>query len=163
MKIKKILPYLLLNIVVSALTMLAVILIWNALHPVSKYQTPTELENVTLFATEQAPLPPLDVQPIEIQSVFLPGEADYEKISLKNTSSDPVNLSGWTISNNRGDWFMFPAFTLYPDGVINVYSHAGFNNTVELFWNASHAVWQSGGEAVLSDPEGNERFRFQIP
>ena len=163
MNFKKIFPYLLLNIVLSAVTMLAVILIWNALNPASQCQTQTLSDGSDLLSTEPARLPPMNIQPIEIQSVFLPGDVEYEKVSLKNTWSDPVNLSGWILSNNRGDEFIFPTFTLYPDGVINIYSHAGFNNTVELYWNAPAAVWQPGGVAILTDAEGNERFRFSIP
>ncbi len=163
MKIKKILPYLLLNIVISALTMLAVILIWDATHPASQIQTSAQNNALELLTTEKAPLPPLNVQPIEILSVFLPGDVEYEKISLKNVWSDPVNLSGWTLENEKGDEYIFPAFTLYPDGMVNVFSHAGFDTTVELFWNAPHAIWLIGGEAVLSDSEGNERYRFTIP
>lgn len=163
MKTKKIIPYLLLNVAISAITMLTVILIWSALNPASNCQTQTDMIAPNLLSTEPARLPPQNVQPIEIQSVFLPGEADYEKVSLKNTWSDPVNMSGWVLSNGQGDEFVFPAFTLYPNGVINIYSHAGFNNTVELYWNAPTAVWHSGGEAILADAEGHERFRFSIP
>lgn len=162
MNMKKILPYLLLNIAVSAITTLAVILIWNAAHPA--VSSTASLDG--LLTTTQPTaiiLPPLDEKTIEIQSVFLPGELNYEKINLKNVGVDPINLSGWKLSNAEGDELTLPELTLYPNGAVDIYSRAGINTAVELFWNASHAIWWSGGSAILLDSEENERSRYSIP
>jgi hypothetical protein len=163
MKFKKILPYLLLNVAVSAVTMLLVILIWNALNPSVVDKSILDSINLSPNQTTAIPLPPIDAKTIEIVSVFMPGEMDYEKISLKNVSETRINLSGWVLSNSKGDQFTFPAFTLYPNGGLDIYTKVGHNNMIELFWSASHAIWQSGQEAVLVDSAGNERFRFAIP
>ncbi len=160
---KKILPFLLLNVFVSALTMLGVILIWNAFHP--SVTSKTNLDNLLLDPTQTsaAPLPPLDDKIIEIQSVFLPGEAQYEKISLKNVSDEPVDLTGWKLVNAKEDDFVFPALTLYPEGAIDIYTHTGINTAVELFWNQTTPCWQSGESAVLLDSAGNQRSSYLIP
>jgi hypothetical protein len=163
MNLKKILPYLLLNIAVSAITTLAVILIWNAAHP--PVASTTSLDGL-LSSTAQPTaivLPPLDEKTIEIQSVFLPGELNYEKISLKNVGADPINLVNWTLSNSEGDDLVLPELTLYPNGAVDVYSRAGINTAVELFWNASHAIWRPGGTAVLLDSAGEERSSYLTP
>ncbi|HCS41018.1 MAG TPA: hypothetical protein DIW44_15750 [Anaerolineaceae bacterium] len=157
---KKIFPYLLINVAVSAATMLVVILIWNALHPsplaaVSGGEIP-----ITTGSTQ---LPPLTEKTVEIQSVFLPGEINYEKISLKNIGDQPIDMTDWILSNGSNDKFIFPALTIFPKGAVDVYSVAGVNTAVELFWNAPEAVWKSGGKAILLDSKGQERSRYLIP
>jgi hypothetical protein len=163
MSIKKLLPYLLLNIAVSAVTMLAVILIWNAFHPVVK--STVGLDGLLTGAGEAtlAALPPLDQKTVEIQSVFMPGEVDYEKVSLKNIGGEAVNLSGWSVNNSEGEQLILPALILYPDGAVDVYSRAGINTAVELYWNASEAIWRVGDTAILLDSAGDERSQFLIP
>lgn len=160
---KKILPFLLINVAVSALTMLAVILIWNAFHPSPLQKSVKSEASVTETAKVGASLPSLDQKTVEIQSVFMPGEMGYEKINLKNTGKQPVDLTGWRLENEKGDQYLFPGLTLFPEGAISVYSQAGANTPVELYWNASTAVWKSGSEAVLLDSAGQERSRYLIP
>jgi hypothetical protein len=162
MKMKKILPYLLLNIVVSAATMLAVILIWNAFHP-SVIAT-DNLEGL-LTSTQQTDsiLPSLNERTVEIQSVFMPGELQYEKVNLQNVGAEPIDLSGWSIVNEKGASFIFPSLTLFPEGAVAVYSQSGVNTAVELFWNSAQALWQSGQVVVLFDSAQNERSRYLIP
>jgi hypothetical protein len=157
---KKILPYLLINIVVSAITMLAVILIWNAFHPSPLATVSGDEIAITTGSTE---LPPLTQKTIEIQSVYMPGEVNYEKISLKNVGQVPIDMTDWMLSNGSKVKFTFPALTIYPNGAVDIYSIAGFNTAVELFWNAPEAVWKPGGKAVLFDSNGQERSRYAIP
>lgn len=160
---KKILPYLLLNIAVSAITMLGVILIWNAFHP--RPEVKNGQGGLTTAPTEDAVsiLPAAGEKSVEIQSVFLPGELNYEKIALKNVSDSPVDLTGWSLTNEGGDKFVFPTLTLYPDGAVEVYSGVGINTAVELYWNAPDAVWKSGTRALLLDSAGAERSQYLIP
>lgn len=157
---KKILPYLLINIAVSAITMLAVILIWNAFHPSPLATVSGDNIAITTGSTE---LPPLTQKTIEIQSVYMPGEINYEKLSLKNVGQVPIDMTDWVLSNGSQEKFTFPTLTIYPNGAVDVYSIAGVNTAVELFWNASEAVWKPGGKAVLLDRNGKERSRFVIP
>ncbi len=157
---KKIFPYLLINIAVSAITMLAVILIWEALHP---SPLAAESGDEILITTGSTQLPPLTQKTIEIQSVFMPGEVNYEKISLKNVGQEPIDMTDWVLNNGSNDKFIFPALTIYPNGAVDVYSIAGVNTAVELFWNAPEAVWKPGGKAVLLDSNGQERSRYAIP
>jgi hypothetical protein len=157
---KKLFPYLLINIAVSALTMLVVILIWNALHP-SPLAAASE-GNIPI-TTGSTPLPPLSKKTIEIQSVYVPGEVNYEKISLKNVGEAAIDMTGWELNNGSKDKFTFPALTIYPGGAVDIYSVAGVNTAVELYWNAPAAVWSSGGKAILLDSNGQERSRYLIP
>jgi hypothetical protein len=163
MNIKKMIPYLLLNIAISAVTMLAVILIWNALHPSMVDTKNLNALISTPAQTKAADLPPLDQKTIEIQSVFLPGDLEDEKINLKNVGSSPIDLAGWGLSNSQGDQYVLPALTLYPNGAVDIYSKAGINTAVELYANSAQAFWKSGETAVLTDSAGNERSRYSVP
>ena len=157
---KKIFPYLIINVAVSAITMLVVIVIWNALHPSPLADASGKEIAITTGNTQ---LPPLTQKTIEIQSVFLPGEFNYEKISLKNVGDDPVDMTDWVLSNGSNDKFTFPSLTIYPNGAVDVYSIAGVNTAVELFWSAPDAIWKPGGKAILFDSKGQERSRYIIP
>jgi len=157
---KKIFPYLLINIAVSAITMLAVILIWNAFHPSPLAAVD---ENNVPITTGSTQLPPLSKKTIEIQSVYMAGEINYEKISLKNVGDSPIDMTDWSLSNGTKDKFTFPALTLYPNGAVDIFTMAGANSAVALYWNAPAAVWKSGGKAVLLDSSGQERSSYLIP
>lgn len=164
MTLKKLFPYLVLNVIVSALAMLAVLLVWNALHPKPELtETSLLLSSTQQAASTIGTLPPLDEDTIEIQTVFLPGEVGYEKLSLKNVSNQPVDLTGWRIANSKGESFTFPALTLYPNGAVDVYSSAGVNTAVALYWNHDQAVWSSGETASLIDRAGNVRSTYPVP
>ncbi|MRR29323.1 lamin tail domain-containing protein, partial [bacterium] len=115
------------------------------------------------ITTGTTQLPPLTEKTVEIQSVFMPGEVNYEKINLKNVGQVPIDMTGWTLSNGSQDKFTFPALTIYPEGAVDVFSIAGVNTAVELFWNAPEAIWKPGGKAILLDSSGQERSRYQIP
>lgn len=160
---KKIFPYLIINIAVSAVTMLAVILIWNATHPAPPTEPVAYPPSGETSSVDASSLPPLSEKTVEIQTVFMPGERDYEKISLKNVSDEPVDLTGWSLSNDRNSDFTFPSLTLYPNGAVDVYSLAGVNTAVELFWNSDKAIWSAGGKAVLYDSANQVRSQFSIP
>ena len=163
MTLKKLFPYLLLNIVVSALAMLAVLLVWNSLHPKPEFIDAPLSSEASSPAVDPSTLPSLDVKTVEIQNIFLPGEFGYEKLSLKNVSADPVDLTGWRVSNSKGESFTFPSLTLYPNGAVDVYSSAGVNTAVALYWNHDQAVWPSGETASLIDSAGNIRSTYPVP
>lgn len=161
---KKIFPYILLNILVSAVTMLAVILIWNAFHPDLK--PISNNANYTLLKTPEinsASLLPLDDKTVVIDFVFMPAEIDYEKITVKSVSAVPVDLTGWLLKDEQGKQYTFPALTIYPNGAVDIYSRAGVNSAVELYWNSDQAVWRKGEIATLLDTAGNVRSTLIIP
>lgn len=163
MTLKKLFPYLVLNVVVSALAMLAVLLIWNSLHPKPEFIEAPISSDSDPSAPVSSTVPPLEEKTVEIQSIFLPGEYGYEKLSLKNVSADPVELTGWRVTNSKGDSFTFPALTLYPNGAVDVYSSAGINTAVALYWNHDQAVWLTGETASLLDSAGNVRSTYSVP
>jgi hypothetical protein len=163
--LKKLYPYLLLNIAVSALTMLLVLFIWDKTHP-----TPNMLlaqdqpsQNPIITSTPTFSLPPLDAPVIEIQAVIVPGDLEAERVLIRSVSTSTLNLTGWKVDNGSGQAYTFPSLTLYPGGVIALYSKSGENTAIDVFWGLSRAAWKSGGVVMVTDSAGGKRVEYVIP
>jgi hypothetical protein len=164
---KKLLPYLLLNIVVSAIAMLIILLIWDSTHPVQKEpQSALVLSPVAIHNTpplEEVALPPLEQPVLEVQAVIVPGDLDTERVLIRNAYSEAVSLQGWQVKNSTGDAYTFPILTLYPGGSVSLYSRSGENTALELYWGLTRAAWKSGVTVTVLDSQGNQRAEYLIP
>jgi len=164
---KKLLPYLMLNIVVSAITMLIVLLVWDNAHPVQKLTqsapivSQAAIQNTPL--SEAIALPPLDQTVLDVQAVIVPGDLDTERVLIRNAYSEAVSLQGWQVKNSSGDEYTFPILTLYPGGSVALYSRSGENTALELYWGLTRAAWKSGVTVILLDSQGNQRAEYLIP
>jgi hypothetical protein len=160
---KRVLPFLLLNIAISAVTMIIVLVIWQSFHKVPETQVH---EGSSLPSTAQ---PALRSQgsyagdSIEILNVIGPGDLKFEAITLKNSGKSAVDLTGWSIRGSQGKRFTFPTFTVFPNGAFQVFSRSGVNTSLELYWGSTEALWQSGGSVTLYDPADQKRQQFVIP
>ena len=79
-----------------------------------------------------------------------------EYFTLQNKGDEIIDLSGWTVGNERGVVTLIPnGVRLAPNAVITVHSGNGSNTTGILYWNASEPVWNDTSDlAVLRDAEG---------
>jgi hypothetical protein len=162
---KKIWQYLLLNVVVSAATVLIVLLLWNAAHPQqsSAAGNTSGSTNGSVFAlTPTATLPPLSAKLFEIQQVIGLGDLENEYLHVLYLGSEPLNLQNWSLQTGRKTIYTFPAFILFKGGAVNLYTKAGSDSSIELYMGLSKSVWASGGEVILSDPQGNVRLTYKI-
>src|SRR5512133_2659685 len=95
---KKLLPYLILNILISAMTMLIVLLVWNRAHPVQKQTppaaVPTQAVSLNTPAPDSPELPPLDQTVLEVQAVIVPGDLETERVLIRNAFTEAVALQG---------------------------------------------------------------------
>lgn len=162
---KKIFPYLLLNILISALTMWIVLLVWQKAHPAAVYSTP-------VIETGEAPQPSpqetsqvqsYEDQQLEISRVVGAGDLDLEVLTLQNTGKTAVSLAGWTISDTGGFTYTFPSLTVYSGGAFQLFSRSGVNTAIELYAGSASALWKSGSVILLKDPSGKQRQQFNIP
>lgn len=53
--------------------------------------------------------------------------------------------------------------TLYGGGAVNIYTRAGANSVVELYWGLNQAIWKSGITVTLIDAQGMTRGAYTIP
>ncbi|NPV56535.1 MAG: lamin tail domain-containing protein [Anaerolineae bacterium] len=169
-KFRRFLPFILLNILISALTTLIVLWVWDATHnpsagmaddPQALLQTlqATQVEQ----PTQQPTLPPLDRKVIKIENVFAAGDLENEVVVLKRSGSGILDLTGWRLVDESNRTFVFPTLSLNTDGAVQVFSKAGSNTVIALYWHQTRPVWEPGETVLLLDPDGNPRDSYTIP
>lgn len=160
---RKIFPYLILNIIVSAVTVMVVLAIWQKAQQASLEREFSRTTATLEPVRSQSTLPPLSIDTIEIQTIVGIGDLENERVQLVSVAKEVVDLSGWGISGGKGQVYRFPAVKLYPGGSINLFSKSGVDTSIALYWNQPTAVWMSGDKVKLIDPDGNTRSEYRIP
>ena len=164
---KKTLPFILLNILVSAATVLTVLYFWQQKNPLPDAEstqpiiTPIQGTQSPALTTPTTQI--LEGRLLRIEGVFGAGELQVEYILLRNPSDTAVDLAGWRIISDGGRNYRFPNLTLYPKGAVNIYSGPGTDTVTELHWNSDTALWVSGDVLTLFDSQGNEHTQFTVP
>ena len=78
-----------------------------------------------------------------------------EYFALQNTGDEAIDLSGWTVGNERGATYRIPnGVSLAPNAVITIHSGSGQNTASVLYWNASEPMWNDYDLAILRDATG---------
>lgn len=172
-KRRSLLPFLLLNVVVSALTTLLVLFLWsraqnNRLPDPIRITTPAAAAaqegSLTITQTPLPPLPPTETPSIQIINAFGMGDIENEVIVLQNARDDvEIWLDGWQILDEDDNLFTIESLVLNPGASIQIFSKAGYDTVTSLYWNLSEAVWEQGETVTLLDYLGNKRSSFVIP
>ncbi len=164
---KKTFPFILLNIVVSAATLLAVLYFWQQKNPLPNTEptqpiiTPIQGDQPASLTTPTTQI--LEDRLLRIEGVFGVGDIQVEYILLRNASDSAVDLAGWRIIAGGGRNYRFPNLTLYPQGAVNIYSGPGSDTVTELHWNSDAPLWASDDQLTLFDSQGNEHTQFTVP
>jgi len=172
-KPSRLILYVLINIIVSALTTLTVLWLWERAHPTPEPPQPTETtpvpnrdvtensttnpesENSTELLTEE-------IQ-IVIRAVVGAGNLDSEYVEVYNESNGAVDLTGWQLVDEEGHRFTFPALILNSEGAVEVHSKTGEHTVIKLYWQADSPIWQSGEIVKLVDAGGDIMATYSIP
>jgi hypothetical protein len=162
---RRLLYYLLLNILVSVCVTSA-ILFWydrnyrsvsqSAVQPAA----PLSNENVSVA---QATLDPKVKIPVEIASVIGAGTLNAEWVVVTYTGDDQLNLANWELRDEDKNIFVFPQLILHPNGAVQVHTVSGTNTVIDLYWGKSDPVWESGETARLFDSSGTSRAQYEVP
>jgi LysM repeat protein len=128
--------------------------------------TPSE---PTATATVTTAPPPATVTPrseasaprVEITGVDGAGDLANERVMLVNTGGVAA-MANWTLNDSRGHVYRFPDFNLY-NGAVTVYTRAGTDTVIDLFWGLNEPVWFPGGVITLRDAQGNVQSTFALP
>jgi len=164
---KKTLPFILLNVLVSAATMLTVLYFWQPDNPLSRSEPTqpiiTPIQGTKSPSTAAPTAQTIDSQQISLDGVFGVGDIKVEYILLRNRGENAINLAGWRISADDGRDYRFPNLTLNPNGAVRVYSGLGTDTVIELYWNSDTALWASSDLLTLLDSQGNEHTQFTVP
>lgn len=101
-----------------------------------------------------------------ISSVIGAGDIETERVELQQHGQEELSLVGWRLEDEQQNIFLFPQFPqliIYKNGAVNIYTKAGSNTAIELYWGMEVPVWQSGETVTLKDPQGNVRATYQVP
>lgn len=161
---KRWLPFLIVNIIVSAGTTLLVLTIWNRINTANSFviESPPVSTQISTEPQVQAELPPLDTPVISIANVFAAGDLQNELLIVERVGEGELNLSGWQIIDQDKNALVFPSIDLVK-GQISVYSRPGTNTVNTLFWGSEEPIWSAGEIVRIFDSAGQERAMFEIP
>ncbi len=186
---KRLLFYIVLNILVSACTTLAVLWLWDRPHQVIATFLPAAAQNSLEPAVLPSSTPSLSSLPaptrpaagaptsppatpslaaagaaqIVIDNIFGIGDLKDEYVLIKSTGDGELDLTGWRLDDGNGNVYKFPSITLFKGGAVQVHTAAGINSVVDLYWGRDAAVWQEGKIVTLADSQGNVRATYRIP
>lgn len=126
-------------------------------------EIPPETEQADEPKASQMVILPPDDPNIKIASIVGVDDLATEHIQIRSVSSQALPLEGWRLETDDGLFFIFPNITLFEYGAIDLYSRAGINSVVALYWGHSSPVFESGDRAVIYDAEGNVQAVYSIP
>jgi hypothetical protein len=152
---KRLAVYLVINIVVSALTTLLVLVVWSQF-------TMAGLPEFGSEPTATAAVAQTDDQ-LSINAIIGAGDLENERVVIQHTGDVDISLAGWRLRDSGGNEYRFPALVLHPGAQVNVFSGSGEDGAGELFWGRSVATWSSGEQATLIDASGQIQATYTTP
>ena len=167
---KRIFPYLIINVILSAAVTLIVLAVWDRVqHPqlsaggdVPATQAASNINPTVNTPQAQPTLPSLDEPVIRIETVIGAGDLASETVQLQRIGENELQLAGWWLEGNSLK-YTFPALTLNKNGSVRLYSRAGQSTVIELYWGLESAAWKAGDTITLYDPQNNQRASYTIP
>jgi endonuclease YncB( thermonuclease family) len=75
--------------------------------------------------------------------------ASDEYVVFMNAGRAPVDLTGWTISDEANQSYLVPQFTLGPGKSFTLYTGSGKNTDQALYWGQRKTVWNKDGDTVI--------------
>ncbi|MBS3753438.1 MAG: lamin tail domain-containing protein [Anaerolineales bacterium] len=172
---KRLLFYILVNVTVSATTMLGVLYLWentnlkNVLFVQSPRSQDEETRDTLTTPSTFETQPPLVIQIDEIVGV---GNLDTEYVRLKrvgNSGQEKISLQNWQIKDEDNHTFTILAqsgmesLELHKKGAVNIYTKQGTSNPIELYLGFSEPLWEPGETVTLIEPSGDVHDTFLIP
>jgi competence protein ComEC len=96
---------------------------------------------------------------VKITNIFYDGagttEAD-EYVEIQNEDTLPVQLQGWSLSDESNHVFDFPAYLMQPGQVCRVYTNEDHPEWCGFNFGSGEAIWNNSGDtATLRDGQGN--------
>jgi hypothetical protein len=170
---KKLTFYVVLNIVVSAVTILAVLFLWentrlkNILFDMpeqaaeqsissSSGETSQDISNLLIKISEVGGIGNLATEYIRLTQ---PGTATGDTISLQDWRIKDENNNEYSILEQSG----LASLELHSQGAVNIYTKEGSSNPIELYLGLSDSIWQPGETVTLIDPQGEIHDTYLIP
>ena len=161
---RNLLLYLMLNVLISACVAGAILFWYDRNYRVTSLSS---VQPAAPLISQQGYSPATSAPnvkvPVEIVSIVGAGLLDAESVTIRNAGDAPLNLSGWQLKDSGKNVFIFPNLTLNANGAVRVHSAPGTDNVIDLYWNSTVPVWESGEKAQLLDSNGTAQDDYQVP
>jgi len=72
-----------------------------------------------------------------------------EYIVIENREDAPLDLTGWTVSDEANHRYVFPNFTLKAKAAVTLRTCSGKNTESELFWGSRGPIWNNDGDTIF--------------
>ena len=80
-----------------------------------------------------------------------------EWVGIRNQASSSVVMTDWILKDDSGNIFIFPRFTLTAFTTVKVWTKAGQNNPLNLYWGRTEPVWNDHEDcAYLRKPDDKD-------
>jgi hypothetical protein len=146
---KRLLYYLLLNVLVSACVTVSILFVYD------RYYRPATVPE-RLTQVDGAPT-------LEISAVVGAGIPSSETVILRNTGTTQANLKSWTLQDEDSNVYTFADITILPNGSIQLHTAPGKGTRIDLYWGLTAPAWRSGETVTLLDPAGSVRSVYKVP
>jgi len=80
-----------------------------------------------------------------------------EYIILENSGGEPLELSGWKVSDEAGQTYTFPDYTLDPGETVTLRTGSGTDTDTDLYWDSSTPIWNNAGDTVIVTNSAGEQ------
>lgn len=168
---KRLGTFLLVNVVVSALTTWLVVSLLLRNYPQASLPQPGEVVEAAAEngaedggeSGEDGGNVPLVLDQLAIDSVIGAGDLGTERLQIRHVGDQEISLVNWQIQDENGNTFTFPALTMFSGGAVTIFTREGVNSVVELYWGKAQPVWTTGEQAMLIDPNGNVQATYTVP
>jgi len=161
---KPLLNYILINVAISALTTLLVLIVWNRVTALPEPEPlPAPSESSDAIPKPENPPNSSFSDQLQIITIIGAGDVDNERVLIEHVGTQDVLLAGWTLRDDDGHRYKFPAIVLHSGASLEVFSRQGEDSVTRLFWNESDPIWEISEMAILVDPVGETQASYQIP
>ncbi|MFD1684984.1 lamin tail domain-containing protein [Halobellus litoreus] len=73
-----------------------------------------------------------------------------EYVVFRNSGDEPLDVSGWTVTDAADHTYTFPDGTVVEPGAeLTLRTGSGTDTDATVYWGAGGAVWNNGGDVVL--------------
>ncbi|WP_439028583.1 MBL fold metallo-hydrolase [Haloarchaeobius sp. DT45] len=80
-----------------------------------------------------------------------------EYLTFSNDGSDPLDMSGWTVSDAAGSSYTVPdGFTLAAGASVTLHTGSGDDTATDLYWGSTVPVWNNDGDTVIVQTDNGE-------
>jgi len=98
---------------------------------------------------------PTDDSALVIETIHADAEGDDrtnlndEYVVFRNSGDTPLELSGWTVTDEAGKSYTFPdGYTLAAGATVTLHTGSGTDTETGLYWGAGSPVWNNDGDTV---------------